>query len=72
MLDSSRRFVRYRTRADVSVESGGNVSAVQARSVHDTDEVIREREDLIDDQLAHSFPASDPPSWVQGTSPEPV
>lgn len=31
----------------------------------------REREQMIDEELAQSFPASDPPSWVQGTSPEP-
>ena len=28
-------------------------------------------EESIDDQLEQSFPASDPPSWVQGTSPVP-
>ena len=30
-----------------------------------------ERERLIDDELAQSFPASDPPSWVQGVAPQP-
>ncbi|MEO7065824.1 MAG: hypothetical protein ABI114_02850 [Rhodanobacter sp.] len=30
-----------------------------------------QREQMIDEELAQSFPASDPPSWVQGTSPEP-
>lgn len=29
----------------------------------------RAREDRIDEELDESFPASDPPSWVQGTSP---
>ncbi|MEO7053130.1 MAG: hypothetical protein ABI128_15835 [Rhodanobacter sp.] len=29
------------------------------------------REQRIDEELAHSFPASDPPSWVQGTAPVP-
>ena len=28
-----------------------------------------EREQRIDEELDESFPASDPPSWVQGTSP---
>ncbi|HZX71081.1 MAG TPA: hypothetical protein VFE77_09710 [Rhodanobacter sp.] len=29
------------------------------------------REQRIDEELAQSFPASDPPSWVQGTAPVP-
>ena len=31
----------------------------------------RHREDIIDEVLDQSFPASDPPSWVQGTVPVP-
>ncbi len=31
-------------------------------------EFVQERERLIDEELAQSFPASDPPSWVQGTA----
>lgn len=31
-----------------------------------------EREKLIDDELAQSFPASDPPSWVQSVAPRPT
>ncbi|HUH55622.1 MAG TPA: hypothetical protein VLZ32_07795 [Rhodanobacter sp.] len=30
-----------------------------------------QREQRIDEELAQSFPASDPPSWVQGVSPRP-
>lgn len=36
------------------------------------DEGLRQaRERLVDDELDDSFPASDPPSWVQGTAPTP-
>ncbi|MGH8157336.1 MAG: hypothetical protein ACREPQ_04410 [Rhodanobacter sp.] len=35
----------------------------------DSSESERVREQLVDEQLAQSFPASDPPSWVQGTVP---
>jgi len=31
----------------------------------------RQREQRIDEELAQSFPASDPPSWVQGVSARP-
>ena len=30
----------------------------------------RATERRIDDELAQSFPASDPPSWVQGVAPQ--
>ena len=50
--------------AAVVEESG--LSVKEAAVVHDR------REQLIDEELAQSFPASDPPSWVQGTSPKPT
>lgn len=31
----------------------------------------RQREQQIDEELAASFPASDPPSWVHGAEPAP-
>ena len=34
-------------------------------------ELTLQREQRIDAELAQSFPASDPPSWVQGVSPPP-
>lgn len=35
----------------------------------ESSESVRIREQLIDEELTQSFPASDPPSWVQGTAP---
>jgi hypothetical protein len=35
----------------------------------DADTVRRKRERTIDEELAQSFPASDPPSWTMGVAP---
>ena len=35
----------------------------------DADTLRRERERTIDEELAQSFPASDPPSWTMGVAP---
>jgi len=35
----------------------------------DAETLRRERERTIDEELAQSFPASDPPSWTMGVAP---
>jgi hypothetical protein len=42
----------------------GDVQAASAEAER------RRRERQIDDELAQSFPASDPPSWTMGVAPE--
>lgn len=60
------------TQRDDGSHAGGPAAEARAtRSAADA-EIARERDEMVDEQLAHSFPASDPPSWVQGTAPEPT
>ena len=49
---------------------GGAATPNDAQKEHRRERRLR-REQRIDEELAHSFPASDPPSWVQGTAPVP-
>jgi hypothetical protein len=46
----------------------GTAAAEVAGTPQESGESVRMREELIDQELAQSFPASDPPSWVQGTA----
>ncbi len=47
----------------------GAESPVQA--VNELRQFRLRREQRLDEELAPSFPASDPPSWVDGTTPAP-
>ncbi|HET8941213.1 MAG TPA: hypothetical protein VFN13_04420 [Rudaea sp.] len=43
------------------------ISNAQA-TTHETTPTHAQREQRIDEELAQSFPASDPPSWVRSTA----
>jgi hypothetical protein len=70
----SSSTLRRRLQAPVNepdrVASAGAAMPRDARSKRRREWRLR-REQRIDEELAHSFPASDPPSWVQGTAPVP-
>ncbi|KAA0069105.1 hypothetical protein [Rhodanobacter sp. T12-5] len=69
-LPVSHRFpFRSLARTD-SAGSGGAV--VETAAARRSRELRLKRERLIDEELAQSFPASDPPSWVQGVAPQPA
>lgn len=63
-----------RHRLHYPVNEPHRTGVVGAASSHDPQSEGRHEsrlrgEQQIDEELAHSFPASDPPSWVQGTAP---
>ncbi|MDW2981477.1 MAG: hypothetical protein WBG81_04990 [Rhodanobacter sp.] len=47
--------------------AGAALAAGRKPSAAPAGESVLAREQRIDDELAQSFPASDPPSWVQGS-----
>ena len=64
------RFFAQRSlrRSLVGPDAVGALAAPNRKpSVSQAGESVLAREQRIDDELAESFPASDPPSWVQGT-----
>ncbi len=59
---------RLPRRSLVGPDSAGAVAASGRRPpTLEADESVLAWERRIDDELAQSFPASDPPSWVLGT-----
>ncbi len=63
-----------RRRLYCPVNEPDRAGSAGAATLHDAQQErhreLRVRRELrIDEELAHSFPASDPPSWVQGTAP---
>lgn len=64
------RFLAQRSlrRSLVGPDAAGAVLAPSCKpSALQAGESMLAREQRIDDELAQSFPASDPPSWVLGT-----
>jgi hypothetical protein len=70
----SSSVLRRRLQAPVNeTDRGASAGAALPRDARSARwrELRLRREQRIDEELAHSFPASDPPSWVQGTAPVP-
>jgi len=62
---------RFPFRSPARMDSAGSGDAVvETGAARRSRELRLKRERLIDEELAQSFPASDPPSWVQGVAPQ--
>jgi hypothetical protein len=62
-----RFFVRRSLRRSLTGPDAAGAVLGRKPSAALAGESVLAREQRIDDELAQGFPASDPPSWVQGT-----
>ncbi|AGG89392.1 MULTISPECIES: hypothetical protein [Rhodanobacter] len=64
-----RFFVRRSLRRSLTGPDAAGAVLAPGRKlfVAPAGESVLAQEQRVDDELAQSFPASDPPSWVQGT-----
>lgn len=60
---------RFPRRALAGPDSAGAAAPGRMPPAAGAGESVLARERRIDDELAQSFPASDPPSWVMGAVP---